>query len=60
MTTAVQARTALAAVLSPRSVAIIGFSARPGGAGHNTHAVLDDNGFDGTVHLVGREAGTFA
>jgi acetate---CoA ligase (ADP-forming) len=45
---------AVARFLRPRSVAIIGISARPGSAGQIILQCLKVNGFAGDVHLVGR------
>ncbi len=44
-------------LLRPRSVAIVGVSARPGSAGQVALKLLAVNGFAGDIHLVGR-AGT--
>lgn len=45
---------AVAKVLRPKSVAIIGMSARPGSAGQNILNGLKANNFQGEIHLVGR------
>jgi acyl-CoA synthetase (NDP forming) len=45
---------AVARFLRPRSVAIIGISARPGSAGQNILQSLKLNNFQGDIHLVGR------
>ena len=42
--------------LRPRSVAILGISARPGSAGQTILQCLKVNKFEGAVHLVGRSA----
>ena len=42
----------LAPLLAPRSVALVGASARPGSIGNDMIAVLRDNGFAGDIHLV--------
>jgi acyl-CoA synthetase (NDP forming) len=47
---------AVARFLRPRSVAIIGISARPGSAGQNILQSLKLNNFQGDIHLVGRSA----
>ncbi|MGD0421803.1 MAG: acetate--CoA ligase family protein [Xanthobacteraceae bacterium] len=41
-------------IMRPRSVAIIGMSAKPGSAGRVVLELLDNNKFNGPVHLVGR------
>ncbi len=43
--------------LRPRSIAIIGFSARPGSPSHACLGGLTVNNFAGEIHLVGRTAG---
>lgn len=45
---------AVAKFLRPRSVAIVGMSARAGSAGQNILAALKLNKFTGDIHLVGR------
>ncbi len=40
--------------MRPRSVAIVGISAKPGSAGRVVLELLDNNKFGGPVHLVGR------
>jgi acyl-CoA synthetase (NDP forming) len=45
---------AVAKVMRPKSVAIIGMSARPGSAGQNILNGLKANNFQGDIHLVGR------
>lgn len=45
---------AVAKVFRPKSVAIIGISARPGSAGQNILNGLKANNFQGDIHLVGR------
>jgi acetate---CoA ligase (ADP-forming) len=47
---------AVAKFLRPRSVAIIGMSARPGSAGQVILQSLKLNNFKGDIHLVGRSA----
>ena len=41
-------------LLKPKSVAIIGVSERPGSAGRNAIATLDNIGFKGVIHVVSR------
>ena len=43
--------------MRPRSVAVLGVSAKPGTAGRTVLANLRLNGFAGDVHVVGRSAG---
>ena len=45
---------AVAKVMRPKSVAIIGMSARPGSAGQNIINGLKANNFQGEIYLVGR------
>ena len=47
----------LARSLKPKSIAIIGMSAKPGSAGQIALALLLDNDYQGEVYLVGRTAG---
>ena len=47
---------AVARFLRPRSVAIVGMSARAGSAGQNILQSLKLNKFEGDIHLVGRSA----
>jgi acetate---CoA ligase (ADP-forming) len=47
---------AVARFLRPRSVAIVGMSARPGSAGQMILQSLKLNKFNGDIHLVGRSA----
>ena len=47
---------AVARFLRPRSVAIVGMSARAGSAGQNILQSLKLNKFQGAIHLVGRSA----
>ena len=47
---------AVARFLRPKSVAIIGMSARPGSSGQNIYNSLKINKFTGDVHFVGRSA----
>jgi acyl-CoA synthetase (NDP forming) len=58
MTGAASARgpKAVAKFVRPRSVAIIGMSARPLSAGQNVFQGLQINGFKGDIYLVGRSA----
>ena len=44
-------------LLRPKSVAILGVSARGGSPGRAVAGLLDQNGFAGEVHLVGRNGG---
>ncbi|MGV9869504.1 acetate--CoA ligase family protein [Rhodococcus koreensis] len=44
-------------LLKPRSVVIVGMSSKPGSIGLNLLTHLQSNGFDGDVHLVGRNGG---
>ena len=41
----------------PKSVAVIGLSAKPGSAGMNALSNLVNNGYAGQIHLVGRSGG---
>jgi acyl-CoA synthetase (NDP forming) len=41
-------------LLKPKSVAVIGVSERPGSAGRNALAALDNIGYKGEIHLVSR------
>ncbi len=43
-------------IMRPRSVAIIGMSAKPGSAGLVVLELLNNNKFNGPVHLVGRSS----
>ncbi|MGP0091939.1 MAG: acetate--CoA ligase family protein [Xanthobacteraceae bacterium] len=52
-----KSRSAIDAVMRPRSVAIIGISAKAGSAGRVVLELFDNNKFDGPIHLVGRNAG---
>jgi acyl-CoA synthetase (NDP forming) len=47
-------RAQVARLLSPRSVAVIGVSERPGTAGRNCIATLDNMGYTGEIHIVSR------
>src|SRR3970040_458007 len=47
---------AVARVMRPRSVAIVGMSSRPGSTGQNILECLRVNRFAGDIHLVGRSA----
>jgi acetate---CoA ligase (ADP-forming) len=48
------------AIMRPRSVAIVGVSAKPGSAGRIVLELMDNNKFSGPVHLVGRSTGDIA
>lgn len=48
---------AIEAVMRPKSVAIVGMSAKPGSAGRVVLELLENNKFAGPIHLVGRAAG---
>ena len=41
-------------LLTPKSVAVIGVSERPGSAGRNAIATLDNMGYKGEIHIVSR------
>lgn len=45
-------------LLRPKSIVIAGVSARPGSPGQTVAKMLDQNGFAGEIHLVGRSGGT--
>jgi acetate---CoA ligase (ADP-forming) len=47
----------IGSIMRPRSVAIVGMSAKPGSAGQIVLELLGNNKFDGPIHLVGRGAG---
>src|SRR6204780_2028659 len=47
---------AIAAVMRPRSVAIVGVSAKPGSAGRVVLELLHNNKFTGPIYIVGRSA----
>jgi acyl-CoA synthetase (NDP forming) len=51
------ARLSLDPIFRPRSVAIIGMSAKPGSAGQVVLGNMLQGGFTGSVHLVGRSGG---
>lgn len=51
-------RPALAPLLAPRSVAIVGLSTKPGAAGLVVLQNLLNAGYDGALHLVGRSGGS--
>ncbi|MDE2374635.1 MAG: CoA-binding protein, partial [Hyphomicrobiales bacterium] len=51
------ASAAIRSIMRPRSVAIVGMSAKPGSAGRIVLELLGNNKFDGPIHLVGRGAG---
>lgn len=44
-------------ILNPRSIAVIGFSARPGSPGQSAIKNLETNGYKADVYLVGRSGG---
>jgi acetate---CoA ligase (ADP-forming) len=44
-------------IMHPRSVVIVGMSAKPGSAGRIVLELLHNNGFAGPIHLVGRSGG---
>jgi acetate---CoA ligase (ADP-forming) len=46
----------ISAIMRPRSVAIVGISAKPGSAGRIVLELLANNKFTGSVHLVGRSS----
>jgi acetate---CoA ligase (ADP-forming) len=48
------AASAIGAVMHPRSVAIVGVSAKPGSAGRVVLELLHNNKFPGPIHIVGR------
>ncbi len=48
----------LAAILAPRSVAVVGASRRPGSVGHQVLRNIIDGGFGGQVHAVNPSGGT--
>jgi acyl-CoA synthetase (NDP forming) len=47
-------RSQVARLLTPISVAVIGVSERPGTAGRNCIATLDNMGYKGDIHIVSR------
>ncbi|MBM2616323.1 GNAT family N-acetyltransferase [Actinoplanes sp. LDG1-06] len=47
-------RASLSALLSPRSVAVVGAGHRAGGVGHETARALREYGFSGRLHVVNR------
>mgnify|MGYP006296837073 CR=1 FL=1 len=47
---------AVAKVMRPKSVAIVGISSRPGSTGHIILGGLKANKFEGDIHLIGRSA----
>src|SRR5690349_1823307 len=47
-------RAQVARLLSPKSVAVIGVSERPGTAGRNAISTLDNMGYKGEIHIVSR------
>jgi acyl-CoA synthetase (NDP forming) len=49
-----QSTAAISAMMRPRSVAIIGMSAKAGSAGRIVLELLTNNKFEGAIHLVGR------
>ncbi len=42
----------LTALLSPRSVALVGASLRPGSIGNNMYKLLADSAYQGTIYLI--------
>ncbi len=48
---------AIGAIMHPRSVAIVGMSAKPGSAGRIVLELLHNNKFAGPIHLIGRSSG---
>ena len=44
-------------ILEPKSIAIIGMSARPGSPGQNAIQNFESKGYSAELHLVGRQAG---
>ncbi|MCL2586135.1 MAG: acetate--CoA ligase family protein [Streptosporangiales bacterium] len=52
-----RADTPIGRMLTPRSVAIVGVSARPGSSGRALLRMLRVNDFAGDIHLVGRSGG---
>lgn len=51
------AASAVATMVNPRSIAIVGVSAKPGSSGRNLLDNLQRNDFRGDIHLVGRSGG---
>jgi acyl-CoA synthetase (NDP forming) len=51
-------RAAVARLMRPRAIAIVGISSKPGSAGHAVLGNLTVNGYRGDIHLVGRSGGT--
>ena len=49
-----QSSSAVDAIMRPRSVAIVGVSAKPGSAGRVVLELLHNNKFGGPIHVVGR------
>ena len=47
-------RAQVARLLSPKSVAVIGVSERPGTAGRNAISTLDNMSYKGDIHIVSR------
>lgn len=56
--TSSQSVLAVERLMRPRSIAIVGISAKPGSAGHTVLANLSLNEYRGNIHLVGRSGGT--
>ena len=50
-------RAALARLMRPQAVAIVGMSSKPGSAGHTVLTNLTVNEYRGAIHLVGRSGG---
>jgi acyl-CoA synthetase (NDP forming) len=51
-------RAAVARLMRPRAIAIVGISSKPGSAGHSVLGNLTVNDYRGDIHLVGRSGGT--
>lgn len=47
----------ISSLLNPKSVVILGASAKPGSSARNIMKTLNLNGYEGEIHLVGRTAG---
>lgn len=47
----------ISSLLNPKSVVILGASAKPGSSARNIIKTLNLNGFEGDIHLVGRNSG---
>ncbi len=57
MTTSIKGRDAVARMMRPKSIAVIGASTRAGSAGYNAFANLIKAGYAGALHPVGRSGG---